>query len=151
MIDSIDRLIIRELQRDGRRSNREIAERVGLSPNATGVRVKRLIDGGVITGIHARLDHAEVGRPLEALIECHLLGYPDVEEVMEFFRADDRIIEAFHITGKADYILRVAAASTEDLHDLLQEIGYRRRWMDDIETRLVLERIWAQSEPGVTV
>ncbi|MCP3856619.1 MAG: Lrp/AsnC family transcriptional regulator [Actinomycetia bacterium] len=151
MIDSIDRRIIRELQKDGRQTNREIAEQVGLSPNATGVRIKRLIDGGVITGIHARLDHAQVGRPLEALIECHLSGYPDMDEVLEFFRQDDRIIEAFHITGKVDYILRVAASSTDDLHDLLQEIGYRRRWMDDIETRLVLERIWAQAEAGVTV
>lgn len=144
MINEIDSRILRELQRDGRQSNRELAERIGLSPNATGVRLKRLLEGGFIAGINARLNHPALGRPIEALVEIRLNGSPDTEELTAFFHDDPRIMEAYHVTGRMDYVIRVAAESTDDLHDLLQEIGYRRGYTDEITTSLILKRIWAQ-------
>ncbi|MCB0993424.1 MAG: Lrp/AsnC family transcriptional regulator [Acidimicrobiales bacterium] len=144
MIDSIDRMILRELQRDGRQSNRELADKVGLSANATGVRLKRLFEDGYVVGVHARLNQPALGRPIEAIVELRLVSGVHPDQVVEFFRSDQRVIEAWHITGRTDYLVRVAAESTKDLHDLLQEMGTRRGLVTDIVTSLVLERIWAQ-------
>ncbi len=144
MFDSIDRTILRALQRDGRQSNRDLAERVGLSPNATGVRLKRLFESGVITGIHAQLDQPALGRPIETIVEMRVRDGVERDELRSFFREDRRVVEAWLITGRTDYILRVAAESTTDLHDLLQELGHGRGFADEIVTSLILERIWAQ-------
>ncbi len=144
MIDSIDRTILRELQRDGRQTNRELSQRVGLSPNATGVRVKRLVENGYVTGIHARLNQQALGRPIETMIEMRLARGAASQAANEFFVSDPRVVEAWHITGRTDYLVRVAAESTADLHDLLQELTSRRGLATDVVTSLVLERIWAQ-------
>ncbi len=144
MLDEIDRTILRELQRDGRQSNRDLAARVGLSPNATGVRLKRLFESGVITGIYAQLDQPAMGRPIETIVEMRVRDGADGEALRQFFRDDRRVVEAWLITGRTDYILRVAAESTTDLHDLIQELGHGRGFADEIITSLILERIWAQ-------
>ncbi|MCP3936675.1 MAG: Lrp/AsnC family transcriptional regulator [Actinomycetia bacterium] len=144
MIDSIDRTILRELQRDGRQTNRELSQRAGLSANATGVRVKRLVENGYITGIHARLNQQALGRPIETILEMRLARGAVSSDASEFFLNDPRVVEAWQITGRTDYIVRVAAESTSDLHDLLQELTSRRGLATDVVTSLVLERIWAQ-------
>ncbi len=63
MLDRLDRRILRCLQEDGRISNVDLAERVGLSPTATAERVKRLQKEGVIRGYGARLDPASSDAP----------------------------------------------------------------------------------------
>lgn len=137
-------MILRELQRDGRQSNKELAERVGLSANATGVRLKRLFEDGYVVGVHARLNQTALGRPIETIVEMRVAPGVQSDDVVAFFKADPRVAEAWHITGRTDYLVRVAAESTADLHDLLQELGTRRGLVTDIVTSLVLERIWAQ-------
>src|SRR3546814_12066625 len=59
--DAIGRKILRELSHEGRISNLELAERVGLSPSACLLRVQELARSGVIRGYRARLDPARVG------------------------------------------------------------------------------------------
>ena len=71
-IDSTDRRILRLLQEDGRISTVDLADKVGLSPTATGERVKRLIRDGFVTGFRAMLDPRRVGkRPFaRSLVGC---------------------------------------------------------------------------------
>jgi len=57
-MDDIDRKIVRAVQRDGRMSNRELADRVGLSPSPCLRRLKNLEQAGVIRGYHAEIDAA---------------------------------------------------------------------------------------------
>jgi len=147
VIDAIDGLIIRVLQRDGRLSYREIGQEVGLSPNATGVRVGKLIADGVITGVHARVDYSKLGRPLEAFVDCWLDDRDAArwEAFTEHIQRDDRIIDAVHLTGKVDYRLRVVAADPEELDEILGELR-RSAGIGETDTRLILRRYQLATE-----
>ena len=140
-IDQLDRHIIRVLQRDGRMSFREVGAEVGLSPNATGVRVGRLIDDGVITGIHAQIDHAKLGRPLEAFVDCWLDDRDPEhwDRFVDHIVDDERITDAVHLTGKVDYRLRVVVSSPTELDDLLGDLR-TMAGIGETDTRLILRR-----------
>lgn len=149
VIDDIDRQIIRILQQDGRLAHREIGDRVGLSPNATGVRVKRLLDDGIISGVHARVNHAALGRGVEAFIDCWLeeRGPEQWERFRAHVEGDERILDAVHLTGKVDYRLRVVVASPSELDDLLDSLR-RRGGIGETDTRLILRRFPVGGAPA---
>lgn len=148
VIDEIDRAIIRELQEDGRLSYRDLGERVGLSANATGVRVQRLRSDGVITGVHAHVDHAALGRGIEAYVDCWLESR-DPEHWDRFVAhivADDRVIDAVHLTGKVDYRLRVVVASATELDELLGDLR-TKAGIGETDTRLILRSYALGTQP----
>lgn len=122
MIDEIDREILRHVQRLGRATHRELAKAVGLSPNAAGARLARLVERGTITGFHAAVDHASLGRPLEVIIDVWLENRPSDVAFRELVASDDRVVEALHITGPVDYRMRARVASPEDLESLLSRL-----------------------------
>ncbi len=141
-LNEIDQEIVRELVKNGRLSNRDLGAIVGLSPNAAGARVQKLVERGVITGFHAAIDHSALGRPIEASIDLWQNIPRDTEALSRVVADDDRITECFHPTGPVDYRLRVRVASPEDLNDLL----YRLRAEGDsrqTDSRLILERVQA--------
>ncbi len=118
----------------------ELGRAVGLSPNAAGARMARLIDKRVITGFGARIDHNALGLPIEATIDVWIDDMRSQELFRGFVLADDRCIECFHLTGRLDFRLRVRVASSEDLNELLDDLrdlaGVRQT-----DSRLVLEHI----------
>ncbi len=140
VIDTIDREIIRLLVDNSRLTQRELGRSVGLSPNAAGARVQRLLASGVITGFGARLNHAALGRPLEASIDAWQSGRTDRAAFEDLVRNDDRIVECFFLTGPLDFRLRARLASAEDLNDLLitmkNEGGVRQT-----DSRLILQHL----------
>ncbi|HEX9802377.1 MAG TPA: Lrp/AsnC family transcriptional regulator, partial [Gammaproteobacteria bacterium] len=71
-LDRYDRRILEELQRDGRISNQELAERIGLSPSPCLRRVRALEESGLITGYRALLDANRLGLSLMALIHISM-------------------------------------------------------------------------------
>ncbi|MEM7727726.1 MAG: Lrp/AsnC family transcriptional regulator [Pseudomonadota bacterium] len=128
-MDRIDRKIVRTLQRDGRLSNRELAERVGLSPSPCLRRLKRLEATGVIRGYHAEVDPDLYGLPITVFIRIRLERH-DEETVNAFeakVRANDNIVECHVMTGQADYLLRVMVSDLSDYERFvrreLQRIG----------------------------
>ncbi len=141
MIDEIDRRIIAALRADGRISFKDLGAEVGLSANATGVRVGRLLGDGVITGVHAHVDHALLGRGLEAFVDCWLSERDDEhwERFEQYIAGDDRILDAVHITGKVDFRLRVVVESPADLDQLLVALK-REGAIAETDTRLILRR-----------
>lgn len=140
MIDDLDKEIIRSLRIDGRMTHRELGRAIGLSPNAAGARVQRLIDRGVITGFRAVVDHAKLGRSMEATVDVWLNDDRERGPLMTLVADDDRIVECFHLTGPLDFRLRARVASADDLNSLL----YRLRdegGVRQTDSRLVLEHI----------
>lgn len=120
VIDEIDREILRHVQREGRATHRELGRAVGLSPNAAGARLARLMERGTITGFQATIDHATLGRPIDVVIDAWLDTRPGYQDnFIELVAADDRIVEAVNITGPVDYRVRARVESPEDLQDLL--------------------------------
>ena len=111
-IDAIGRNILRELSRDGRISNLELAERVGLSPSACLRRVQELERSGVIKGYRARIDPAKVGYSFMAYVTVGLSTHTkQAQEDFEAAMAEaPEVRECHNITGAIEYILRVEAA-----------------------------------------
>lgn len=111
-IDEKDRHILRELSRDGRMSNLDLADRVALSPSATLRRVQALEAGGVIAGYRAVLDPTAMGIGFIAYITVGLgLHTKAAQEAFEaaVARASE-VCECHNITGTVEYLLRVEVA-----------------------------------------
>ncbi len=108
-IDDKDRQILRELTRDGRVSNLDLAERVALSPSATLRRVQALEAGGVILGYRAVLDAGAMGIGFIAYITVGLgLHTKAAQEAFEAAVAQaEEVRECHNITGTVEYLLRV--------------------------------------------
>jgi DNA-binding Lrp family transcriptional regulator len=115
-MDKLDRAILAHLQEDGRLSNAELAERVGLSPSPCLRRVRALEAGGVVAGYRAVLDPAKVGCAFQVLVHV-TMGVGERKETMEAFEAGvaelDEVIECRRMFGDPDYLLWVAVEDLE--------------------------------------
>ena len=140
VIDDIDREILRALGTQGRLTQRELGKIVGLSPNAAGARMQRLIDQKVITSFGARIDHSALGRPIEASIDAWVDDMSDPETFKQFVIDDERCVECFHLTGRLDYRLRVRVASSDDLNSLLDDLR-SHAGVRQTDSRLVLHHL----------
>ena len=115
-LDRIDKHILELMQADGRISNLELAERVGLSPTPCSRRVKRLEESGLITGHVTLLDPESLGLNLTAIVGIAMDRHtPDRFESFEKAIADmPEIIECSIVTGQtADFLLKVVV---RDMH-----------------------------------
>lgn len=115
-LDPTDRRILQVLQREGRLTNADLAERIALSPSACHRRVQRLETEGIIAGYVALLDARRIGKPTTVFVEIKLSSQSD-ETLEAFERAVARIpdvLECHLMTGAFDYLLKVVAEDTED-------------------------------------
>ena len=110
--DKINDRILRELSRDGRISNLELAERVGLSSSACLRRVQELERDGVITGYRAVLDRQALGVGFVTYIGVGLNEHSKgAQEAFErVMREAPEVVECHNITGTIEYLLRVECA-----------------------------------------
>lgn len=123
MIDAIDRAILQILQKEGRITNAELAQRVGLSPGPTLTRVHKLEDAGYILGYCAQLDRESLGLPVTAFVSviCKNHGLVESEEFFAAVEAMPEVMEVHHIAGEEDYLLKVVAASPADYERFVLE------------------------------
>jgi len=108
-MDSTDRKIVRILQQEGRLTNQDLAERIGLSPSPCLRRVRLLEAEGVITGYAAQVDQEKYGLPVDVFVSISLSHQTDAA-LKAFERAIqdlDEVMECYLMTGSRDYLLRV--------------------------------------------
>ncbi|WP_421743091.1 Lrp/AsnC family transcriptional regulator [Cellulomonas sp.] len=122
-MDAIDRAILAELQRDGRQTLTELAERVQLSVSPCHRRVRALEQAGVITGYHARLDPAALGLGFAALVfvtmrEATRGSIGDFESAVAEL---PNVLQAQRLFGDPDYLLRVIARDLADYQRLYDD------------------------------
>lgn len=108
-IDSIDLKIIQKLQQDGRITNLQLSQEIGLSPAPTLERVKKLERNGIIKSYHAVVDEGVLGIGINALIQVSLShqiknAMKNFKEQVQFF---DEVTECIQVTGAFDYLLRI--------------------------------------------
>ena len=139
-IDDIDRRILRELAADGRLSVRELAERVSLSTSATSERVRRLERRRLITGYRAVLSPLATGRPLDAVIGVRAQPAADRSALEAWFGDQPCIVEAVHLTGPDDYLLRVRCRDAAELDAVLMAMK-SDAGVAETETRIVLRAV----------
>jgi len=138
-IDAKDRQIIRELQRDGRMTNQELAERVNLSPSPCLRRVRLLEEAGVIVGYSADVDARACGLQITAFIHVTLQRHERdaVEHFEQRVRDADEILECFLLTGEADYLLRVIVADLDEYEQFVRNRLHGIPGIGSITTSLV--------------
>lgn len=121
--DEFDRKIVSALRADGRMTVTDLADRIGLSKTPTQMRLKRLMDGGVIRGFRAIVDPARLGLDHVAFAEVKLSDTRE-KALGEFNAAVLRVpeIEECHmIASSYDYLLKVRTANIRDYRRVLGE------------------------------
>jgi len=136
-LDETDAAILECLRQDARISFRELGERVNLSSNAARDRVRSLIARHIITGFHAHVDSGRIDRRLHAFVDVRLRSPDHGSQFERLVRAHQNVVETVHLTGSADYLVRVACDDPTQLDDLIaamkDEGGVR-----ETQTRLIL-------------
>ncbi len=143
-LDRYDRRILELLQQEGRLTNQELAERIGLSPSPCLRRVRALEEAGIITGYRAVLDPRPLGLSLVALI--HISMDRHTPERFANFEATvaglPEVLECLLITGQdADYQLKVIVRDMEAYQALLLDQITRIEGVSGVHSSFVLRRV----------
>ncbi len=139
-MDSIDRDIIRALERDGRMRWGELAALVHLSPNAVADRVRRLQRQGAIAGFSVRRDWTSLGQPIHAYVDIKLVPGADHAAFEAELGLHEQFTEAHHVTGRYDYLLVGHFADLQAVDAVLGQLK-RDGLVAESETRFVLRSI----------
>jgi Lrp/AsnC family leucine-responsive transcriptional regulator len=143
-LDRYDRQILETLQRDGRISNQDLADRIGLSPSPCLRRVRTLEEVGLITGYRALLDAKKLGLSLMALIGISMDQHtPERFANLESAIAEiPEILECLLITGQqSDYQLKVVVRDMDAYQDLLLNKITRIQGVTGVHTSFVLRKV----------
>jgi DNA-binding Lrp family transcriptional regulator len=149
-IDEMDRKMLALLRQNGRLTNQELAELIGLSASQCSRRRIALEQAGLILGYHAQLSPEADGAPVMGVIEVRLLNHTTdaVDIFHDFVRQADSIRDVFKLTGDYDYLLKVAVLDLASLSRLIQALAGLRNCVSHLRTSVVLERL---KESGVAI
>jgi Lrp/AsnC family leucine-responsive transcriptional regulator len=153
-LDRYDRQILEILQHDGRISNQDLADRIGLSPSPCLRRVRTLEEVGLITGYRALLDAKKLGLSLMALIGISMDQHtPERFANLESAIAEiPEILECLLITGQqSDYQLKVVVRDMDAYQDLLLNKITRIQGVTGVHTSFVLRKVVDRSSLPVGV
>jgi Lrp/AsnC family leucine-responsive transcriptional regulator len=143
-LDRTDKRILRELQSNGRMSNQELAEKVGLSPSPCLRRVKQLEDEGIIKGYVALVDPAKLGLKMMALIQIRMDRHTP-ERFAEFEKTImeyPQVMECILITGQtADYQVKVIVEDMEQYQDFLLNRITPLPGVSDVHSSFILRQV----------
>ncbi|MFT3848675.1 MAG: Lrp/AsnC family transcriptional regulator [Propionivibrio sp.] len=143
-IDSFDRQILKLLQQDGRISNQDLADRIGLSPSPCLRRVRALEEAGVIKGYRALIDAKALGYTLMALIYISMDKHtPDrFEHFEKEISQYSEVLECLLITGQdADYQIKVVVRDMDAFQELLLNRITGIRGVTGVHSSFVLRRV----------
>lgn len=142
-MDSIDRKILRALQGNGRLTNQELSEQVGLSPSPCLRRVRLLEQAGVILGYTAVVDQEKFGVPVNAFVSVRL-ERPSEETIRVFeerIQRFDEIQECYLMTGSRDYLLHVVSHSLKTYEQFVRDRLTRIPGIAAIETSFAFGQV----------
>lgn len=142
-LDAVDWALLRELQHDARKTNRDLAAAVHVSPSTSLERIRALRATGVIRGYHAELDLDALGRQTQALISVTVR--PPTRRNIEAFRnwASElpELVGVFVVSGRNDFLLHVAVGDTDGLYAFVIDRLTERPEVADVETTIVYEHL----------
>lgn len=142
-LDRVDLKILDVLQREGRISITELAERISLSATPCSERVKRLEREGVITGYHARVNPAALGKNLLVFLEIKLSAKSgDVfDKVRKELLYVPEVMECHLVSGDFDYLVKARLSEMNEYRRLLGEILKRLPASAESRSYVVMEEI----------
>ncbi len=144
-LDAFDRRILDALQRDGRLSNVDLADEIGLSASPCLRRVRLLEEAGVIRGYQANLDRDEVGLGLMVFIGIKVERHH--EDEAEAFRvavtALPEVISAFLVSGESDFLLQVVVPDLRGYERFLTGVLLKLPGVSDIRSNFAIQTVKA--------
>jgi len=142
-MDELDQAILRELQSDARKTNRDVAAAVGVSPTTALDRTRSLRARGIIRGVVLDVDLPSIGRPVQALVAVRIR--PPSRAVIGGFRdwaaSRPETLGVFVTTGTEDFIIHVAVANNDSLYAFVVDELTQRSEVADVRTSVVYEHI----------
>jgi Lrp/AsnC family transcriptional regulator, leucine-responsive regulatory protein len=143
VLDTIDKRILAQLQRNGRISNVDLAAAVGLSPSPCLRRVRDLENAGVIDRYAAILDQSAAGYALSIFVQVTLER--QVETALERFERiiaeRPEVMECYLMTGDADYLLRIVVPDVAAYEEFLKNHLTRVPGVSSIKSSFALNRV----------
>lgn len=142
-IDRFDRILLAALQHDGRLTNNELADRIGLSPSQCSRRRTRLEEAGLIAGYHAAIDRERAGFAFVSIISVTLATHTEgnAERFARLVRAAPNILEAHALTGEMDYSIKVVTPDLNALSDFINGTLLAHESVQNVKTAIVLNTI----------
>ena len=143
MLDQIDRNLLAALQRDATLTAEVLGAEIGLSPSQAARRRQRLEAVGIITGYRARLDPGRVGLSVQAFVQVQMgthdpMGAKSFKRLLE---ALPEVLNAWTLTGEADYLLRVWCADLGALNRLIHERLLPHPAVARVQSQIVMDQL----------
>lgn len=144
-IDALDRKILTALQQDGRLSNVQLAEKVGLSESACLRRVKLLEKSGIIDRYVMLIDQAAIGKPGTVFVRVTLEGQQKdkLQRFEEEIGKVKEVLECYLMSGDSDYLLQIIVRDNEDymlIHNRLTSLPGVRRVQSSFALKTVVRK-----------
>jgi DNA-binding Lrp family transcriptional regulator len=139
-LDQFDIKLLAALEADGRLTNSELAEKVGLSASQCSRRRIRLEEAGIIEGYSARLNARRLGIGLLALIQVSMSPHSkeNAKKFSDFVNAVEEIQEAYALTGDADYLLKVVVPDLKNLSRIINDLILPHASVSHVKSSIVL-------------
>lgn len=141
-LDRKDIEIINALQKEGRLTNADLAEKVSMSPSPCWRRVQKLEEDKVIQGYHAKLDRRAIGLGVTAFIRVSIGSYTEVEasRFSEVILGFEHVIACYQVAGEIDFLLQVVAKDLDSYESTVVELR-RIPGIHSMHTMFVLNEI----------
>ncbi|MDR6657648.1 Lrp/AsnC family transcriptional regulator [Tardiphaga sp. 20_F10_N6_6] len=142
-VDAFDLKMLAALQDDGRLTNQQLADAVGLSASQCSRRRMRLEEEKVISGYHADLSSDALGFNVIAFIQVQLATHsPDnAKKFRTLVQRVDEVQEAYSLTGDADYVLKAVLRDLKGLSDLVNNVLMPHQSVAHVRSSIVLDRL----------
>ncbi len=142
-LDAIDWKILRELQENGRMTNVELSQRVGISAPPCLRRLKRLENSGIIKSYRAILDCPALGFDLVAfcLVGLHHQSDADLKEFSRLAQSWPMVRRAWMVSGETDFLLHCVASDLTSFQNFVIEVLTATPNVDTVRTALTIRQI----------
>jgi len=142
-IDKTDLKILKILQEDGRITNLQLSNQVGLSPAPTLERVRKLEKQGIIDSYHANVNADKMGMGIMAIIQVSLVR--QIDNALQNFKRQimeiDEVVECLQVTGTFDYQLKVVVKDISAFDALISERLSKVEEIGQMQTYVVLSTL----------
>jgi DNA-binding Lrp family transcriptional regulator len=142
-MDAFDVKLLAALQEDGRLTNFELAEKVGLSASQCSRRRAMLEEAGVIESYHAHLSTEALGLGVVVFVQVTLAAHSpkNSERFQQLINGLQEVQEAYALTGEADYLVKLVVADLKALSRILNEVFLPHESVAHVRSSIVLNRL----------
>ena len=140
-LDAVDKALLRELSRNARITNAELADRVGIAPSTCLTRVRTLVEKKVVRGFSADISPASLGLELQAVISVTLRAgaRANLAEFMKTMSAHPQVIQVFFLGGAEDFLVHVAVRNSAEVREFVLEQLSNNASVANTRTNIVFE------------